>query len=241
MKHVLPTLAGLALLVGSMSAMAADTAQLEQMLARIIPGKSADSITATPVPGLYEVVYGPQVFYVSADGRYLVTGDLVDLKNQHNLTEERRAGARLKAIDAVGEDAMIIYSPKGEVKHTVTVFTDIDCGYCRKLHKGMKEMNDLGIRVRYLAFPRAGLGSSAYREAVSVWCAKDRNAAMDAAKAGVPVPPADCKDNPVAREYQLGRSLDVNGTPAMVLDDGRMLPGYLPPKRLLAVLEEKKG
>lgn len=236
-KSIIIAVAGLAFTVSASAAGDKDEqASIRQALAKVIP-EAPDTVQKTPVAGLYEVSYGTQLFYVSADGRFLLQGDLVDLQSRTNLTEGRRSGARLTALKEA-EDDMIVYAPKGKAKHTITVFTDIDCGYCRKLHSGMKEMNDLGIAVRYLAFPRAGVGSPSYDKAVSVWCAKDQRKSMDTAKANGELTPAKC-DNPVANHMALGQALGVNGTPALVLEDGRMLPGYMPPDRLLQVLEGK--
>lgn len=209
---------------------------LKQELAKAF-GKQPDKVQPAPLDGMYEVVYGAKLYYVSADGRYLFSGDLIDLKTRINLTEKNRSDARLKAIESVDESDMIIYKAKGEEKHTVTVFTDIDCGYCRKLHQGMSEMNELGITVRYLAYPRAGVGSSSYDKAVSVWCAKDRNEAMDEAKRGATPDIVTC-DAPVKEQLALGASIGVTGTPALVLEDGTLMPGYLPPKRLAKALEQ---
>ncbi|MCK9531370.1 MAG: DsbC family protein [Gammaproteobacteria bacterium] len=236
-RIVIVAIAGLAFTMGpAVAGDKDDQATIRQALAKVIP-EDPDTVQKTPVNGLYEVSYGTQLFYVSADGRFLLQGDLVDLKSRTNLTEGRRSTARLSALEKA-EASMIVYKPKGQTKHTVSVFTDIDCPYCRKLHDGMKEMNDLGIEVRYLAYPRAGAGSASWKKAASVWCAKDRNKAMDTAKGMGDVEPATC-DDPVAAHMALGQALGVSGTPALVLEDGRMVPGYMPPERLLQVLEGK--
>lgn len=238
------------LLIGAMllcsvayGANAADTAtstRLMTIVSQVMGGRSPDSVTATPIPGIYEVAYGAQLFYVSEDGKYLFKGDIYDLQKRVSLTEEHRAGARLAALNALGESSMIIYPAKGKAKHTITVFTDIDCGYCRKLHQGMAEMNNLGITVRYLSFPRAGVNSDSYYKAVKVWCAKDRNKAMDLAKTDQPVAETKNCDAPILRHMALAQSFGVSYTPAIVLDDGRLIPGYLSPQQLASVLDEKK-
>jgi thiol:disulfide interchange protein DsbC len=214
---------------------AAVTAKISDALAKITGGKTPDSVSESPIPGLYEVLYGPSLFYVSGDGRYVLDGTLLDMVEQKNLSEPKMAAARLRTVDKVGEDHMIIFAPK-ETKHTITVFTDIDCGYCRKLHSQIKEINGLGIRVRYLMYPRAGVGSPSFKKAVSVWCAADRNEALTEAKAGKEIPEKSC-DNPVKEHMAVVEELGVRGTPAIVTETGAMLPGYVPPDRLFAYLE----
>ncbi len=209
-------------------------------LTAALGGNEPDAVSATKVPGLYEVTFGSQIVYLSEDGRYAVRGDLIDLASLENLTDARREGLRLAAVDAVGEDNMVIFEPEGEVRHTVTVFTDIDCGYCRKLHREMASYLDEGIRVRYLAFPRAGIGSESYQKAVSVWCSEDTRDAMTRAKRGEDVGSLSCP-NPVAQHYQLGRELGVTGTPSLVLESGRLMPGYLPATRLAQILDQGVG
>lgn len=213
-----------------------DSALTEQ-LEKAFGGKP-DQISESPVEGILEVTYGAQIFYVSKDGRYLINGEMFELATRTNLTQERLSNVRLNIMAKVDESDMIIYKAKGEEKHVITVFTDIDCGYCRKLHKGMDEMNELGITVRYLAFPRAGVNSPSYNKAVSVWCAEDRNKAMDDAKNLNKVSNKSCKEAPVKDHYALGQAVGVTGTPAIILSDGTLQPGYLPPKRLVQALEQ---
>ncbi len=212
--------------------------RLEKRLGQIVPGATPEFVRQTPLPGIYEVGFGAKVFYFSADGRYLLRGELIDLEMEQNLTEASRSDFRLKRLAAVDPKSMLTYKPAGEVKHTITVFTDVDCVYCRKLHSGMAEMNELGIEVRYLAFPRAGLGSPTHQKMLSAWCADDQHAAMDAAKAGKPVPEKSCTDYDLAEHMALVRDFDINGTPAIVLENGTLIPGYVPPKELFARLEE---
>lgn len=212
------------------------TARVRAAVEGLMPGQTPDTIVPSPVAGLYEIAYGPRLFYVSADGRHLISGDMFDLQKQTNLTEEWRGKARRTALDAA-TPSMIVYPARGKARHTLTVFTDIDCTYCRKMHSGMKEMNDLGITVRYLAFPRAGIPSPSYDKVASVWCAADRNKAMDQAKNEDKVSKNICADNPVAKHLALGQSLGVSATPTLVLEDGTVIPGYLPPQRLLQELD----
>ncbi len=215
---------------------------IKESLRTLLP-MEPDQVTRTPVKGIYEVMYGPRLVYVTEDGRFLLQGNIIDMQTRENLTEPRLKQAKIDAIEAVGTDNMVVYSPsKGtEVKHRVNVFTDIDCGYCRKLHAEMADYNKQGIEIRYLFYPRAGRGTESYKKAVRVWCAKDRHEAMNIAKAGDPVPDSslDCK-NPVDDHMTLGAMVGVSGTPAMVLDDGDLVPGYVPAKRLIKMLDSRK-
>lgn len=198
---------------------------------------SLDSIETSPVPGLYEVLIGARLYYVSADGRYFIQGQMTDIETGTNLTEAKVATARKKLIDEIGEDNMIVFG-KGDEKHTIDVFTDIDCGYCRKLHAEMDAYNDKGIRVRYLFYPRSGVASESGRKAVSVWCSEDQEEAMDKAKQGKSLEQKNCT-NPVADQYALGKVVGISGTPALVLDSGELIPGYIPPARLKQLLDSK--
>ncbi len=197
-----------------------------------------DSIRPAPIDGWYEVVLGTDVVYVSGDGRYLLNGDLIEVEKRRNLTDERRTALYKEILDQVDEASMIVYAPK-QVKHTVTIFTDIDCPYCRKLHKEIQDYLDAGIKVRYLAFPRAGVGSDSYKKAIAVWCSKDRQAALTRAKRGEKVKSESCK-HPVDRHLALVRQLGVNATPTIFLENGRRIPGYVPAQRLLQILEQEK-
>jgi thiol:disulfide interchange protein DsbC len=209
--------------------------EITKSLGTIFPGLSPDSISPSPMEGVSEVLIGPRLLYVSNDGKYLLQGSLIDLKTRTDISEERRNGIRIDALNKLGEDKMIVF-PATEPKHTITVFTDIDCGYCRKLHGEIGKYNDLGITVRYLMFPRAGIKSASYDKAVTVWCNKDQQDALTRAKAGENLPTASC-DNPVSDEYELGQLLGVRGTPAIIMEDGTMLPGYVPADRLAKALE----
>jgi thiol:disulfide interchange protein DsbC len=214
----------------------AEIEQVKAALIGVIGPKPIDSVAPSPVPGLYEVMIGATIFYVTADGKYLLNGNLIDVEKREDLTSAKEAGVKAKLIEDIGEENMVIFAPE-KYQHTVTVFTDIDCGYCRKLHAEVGKYNDLGIRVRYLMFPRAGQGSPAYRKAVSVFCASDRNTAMTRAKAGQEIEMKDC-ENPVDQEYALGQELGVTGTPAIFLESGDLIPGYVPADRMAAILEK---
>jgi len=218
------------------AAKADEYSQMRQNLAKVMTAAKPDSIKPSPIEGLYEVVYGAQIFYATKDGSYLVQGDILDVNGQSNITEQRRTGARLSTINKVSEDKMIIFAPK-KVRHTITVFTDIDCGYCRKMHNEIDTYLKEGIRVRYLSMPRAGLDSPSYTKAVAVWCAKDRKDALTRAKKDEAVEPKTC-DNPVKEEMQLAQEVGVSGTPTIITDTGRLLPGYVPAAHLAQMLEE---
>ena len=222
--------------------MAADdegAARVRQSLNMLLPGLKFGEITPSPVPGLYEVVLGHKLAYVTENGRYLMQGTLIDIEMQKDLTEPRVNAIKSKAITSLNEEMMVIFGPE-KAKHNVTVFTDIDCGYCRKLHSEIDQYMEQGIRIRYLFYPRAGIGNSSYAKAVSVWCADDRKAAMTKAKSGEPIENREC-ENPVQSDMALGEQMGVSGTPALVLDSGKMIPGYVPADRLIAILESESA
>lgn len=230
------------LLLASGLVLASPEQKIRAALKEIAPELKITSIQPAPIKGLYEVMAGTDLMYITADGRHFISGHIVDLKTRDDLTEPRLAEARKRLIDAVGEDAMVVFGNKS-AKHTITVFTDIECGYCRKLHNQIADYEKEGIRVRYLFFPRAGQGSPAFDEAVSVWCAGDesaRRAAMTRAKAGEKIASKTC-DNPVDEHMALGVDLGLRGTPAIITDTGELIPGYVEPKRLAARLNGQSG
>lgn len=229
----------LALLILSMDLAAAKskvgaTQPLRQILQQHLPGARIDAIRQAEIPGLYEVTIGQRLYYVSQDGRYLLDGHLIDLKSREDLTEAKLAKARLLSLDKLGQEQMIVFSPD-KPKASVTVFTDIDCGYCRKFHSQINEYLNRGIQVRYLFYPRAGKGSESYHKAVAVWCAKDKNEALTLAKQGKAIKMRSC-DHPVDRHMALAEEFGVQGTPTIVTDRGEVLPGYVPPEQLAAYL-----
>jgi thiol:disulfide interchange protein DsbC len=211
-------------------------------LAATLPGVEAQDIFVSPVPGMYEVAVGPQVAYVSDDGRYFIQGDLYDLDSNQNLTEQRRSQARTQVIENINPNSMIVFSPAPEeVKHTVTVFTDIDCGYCRQLHREMDQVNALGIAVRYVSYPRTGPDTDSWDKADRVWCAADRKTAFTEATLAGKVPEELCNTTPVASHYDFGHLAGVRGTPTILTDGGVQLGGYLPPQELFSQLEALVG
>ena len=228
------------LAVGSVAAAETESAEqrIRNSLKVLLPGVVPDSVRETPIEGVYEVLFGPRLIYITGDGRYVLQGSLIDLEKRENLTEPRLREAKMQALEQVGEDNMIIFgSPLA--KHTITVFTDIDCGYCRKLHSEIERFQEQGIRVRYLLYPRAGPGSPSYVKAVSAWCADDRQAALTAAKQGKEIESRSC-ENPVQDHLVVGRQFGLQGTPLIVLESGETIPGYVPPNKLIKVLEQDR-
>lgn len=198
-------------------------------------GMQVDSIGDAPVPGLLQIMTAKGLFYVSEDGNYLLQARVYNInEGMRNETEEALGGMRLGGLEQF-QDAVVEYKADKE-KYVVNVFTDITCGYCRKLHNEMDEYNDLGITVRYLAFPRGGLNSKSYTDMVSVWCADDKQKAMDDAKAGGTVASKSCETK-VAEQYAFGQSIGVNGTPNIIMPDGSVIPGYQPPAQLEKALK----
>lgn len=213
----------------------ADEAAIRGALARSMPTVKVDSIQKSQIKGMYEVTVGSNIFYMSDDGKYIIQGKLLDVENRVDLTEEKLAGIRVQAIESLGQDKMIIFNPEKE-RYTVTVFTDIDCGYCRKLHSEMDQYLAKGISIQYVFFPRAGKGSESYNKAISVWCAKDRNTALTAAKLNQKIETANC-DNPVDEHMQLAQDFNVTGTPMIVTEGGTVYPGYIPAEQLDKALQ----
>ncbi|HLS81126.1 MAG TPA: DsbC family protein [Steroidobacter sp.] len=227
-----------ALVAGAASA-ADPSPETDDPRARIaakFPGTRAQDVRPSPVKGVWEVPMGADTAYVSADGRYIFAGDLYEIDTRTNLTEANRATDRTRRLAKLDEREMIVFGP-ASAKHTITVFTDVDCGYCRKLHSQIDEINKLGVRVRYLAYPRSGPGSADWRKMEAVWCASDRKNAITQAKLGRAVEAKACAA-PVARQYELGEDFGVRGTPAIFTSKGEYIGGYLSPQQLMRRLEE---
>jgi len=212
----------------------AGPAAIKKSMAEIIPNVPIKSIKPSRIAGLFEVRVGAEVYYVTSDGRFLVNGDIIEMKSRRNLTTLARRQVRLELINAVSEDKMIIYVPR-KTKRTVTVFTDVDCPYCRKFHKDVPTLVKGGVRIRYIVFPRNGLSTKTYNKSVAVWCSPDRKKALSLAKAGGKLKKKICA-NPIAEHFELAGRVGVQGTPTLVVDDGQILPGYVPPDRLFAIL-----
>jgi thiol:disulfide interchange protein DsbC len=222
------------------SAAAQDNSPLSKdQLAEKLNGVSAADISDSPLPGVYEVAVGSNVAYVTADGKFLLQGELYNLDTSENLTELKRADKRVDFLASVAPENMIVFSPEnGDVKHTITIFTDIDCGYCRQFHREIEQVNAMGVEVHYLFYPRTGPNTDSWDKADKVWCASDRRAALTNAKLGGKVPDGSCDTTPVSAHYDLGHQVGVRGTPAIFASNGELLGGYLPPATLLERLNE---
>lgn len=235
MKKMLAALL-LILMAGTVAAQQGDDA-IREALAGLVPGLPIESIKDSPIDGYKEVQAGALLVYVSDDGKYLLDGQLIEIASRRNLTEASRSVIRKDRLQSIPDDQSINFAPADAPKHSITVFTDIDCGYCRKLHQEMAQYNDLGIEVKYLFFPRSGVGSHSHAKAVSVWCADDANGAMTHAKSGAEPEPVQCA-NPVEEHYELGKQIGVTGTPALFTEDGTMISGYVPAAQLLSRLDQ---
>jgi thiol:disulfide interchange protein DsbC len=218
----------------------ATTVDVRAEIASKIPGARAEDLRPSPIPGVYELTHGADILYVSSDGKYGINGDLYDIGRSVNLTENVRREARAHLIASVPEDQMLIFGPR-DPKYTITVFTDVDCGYCRQLHSQIAEYNHLGIRVRYLFYPRSGPNTESWTKAEEVWCSPSRNDALTQAKRGIALQTKACANNPVARHYALGQQFGLQGTPAIVLPDGELVSGYMPPAALAHRLQNPGG
>jgi thiol:disulfide interchange protein DsbC len=205
-------------------------------MSKKIPGTKPDDFRQSPVPGLWELARGADIVYVTADAKFALAGDLYEIATDTNVSDRRRRDARLEMMNAVPESQMVVFSPK-DPKYTVTVFTDIDCGYCRKLHSEMAKYNELGIRVRYLFYPRTGPNTESWSKAVAVWCSPNRNDALTRAKRGEDIKLNKCGTTPVDHDYELGQEIGLRGTPAILLANGDLLPGYVPPATLAKRLQ----
>ncbi|WP_369926937.1 DsbC family protein [Xanthomonas sp. NCPPB 2632] len=243
LKKILP-----ALLAGAvaMTAHAADDTQaVRAAVESLAPGIKVDSIAAAPMPGFYQVVASGRMVYVSADGRYMLNGNLIDLKAKTDLSAASWAATRKVELAKVPASQRLVYAPANP-KHTVTVFTDVDCGFCRQLHAHIDEFNKQGIAVEYVFWPREGLKTTSgndtpsYTKAVSVWCSADRKNAFNQAMSGATPKAATCA-NPVKDEFELGERLGVNGTPTIVTENGDVVGGYVTPAQLLQALQAPAG
>ena len=224
--------------------MAAAPAEVQQVIVASLkesrPTLTFESVSSTPIPGIYavKVANGPTL-YSTADGRYFVLGDLFEVTSAGytNIAEKQRESERAEKLAAIPLDEMIVFSPEEKpAKASVMVFTDVDCFYCQKLHKEVPDLNRIGIEVRYLAFPRAGIGSESYKKIATAWCSSDPQSALTKLKNRERLPLNVCPNNPVEKEYRLGSAIGVTGTPALVTSAGQLMPGYMPALQLAHAL-----
>lgn len=237
---LLPVLAVLlsATTAATASADVIDSEKILQPLRTARPNFSFGEVVETPVEGIYrtEIVGGPKI-YITADGQHFFTGDFfqVDDSGLVNLGEQAMERERVTLLSALSPDDMIAFAPE-KTRAVVYVFTDVDCYYCQKLHQEIGEINDKGIEVRYLAYPRAGIGSASYKKIASAWCNDNPQEALTQLKRGEEIEENVCADNPVPAQYKLGAKVGVNGTPALVTETGMLLPGYMPADKLANAL-----
>lgn len=236
MRHMINGICGVLIAVSGYAVADEDYSAVEERIRALAPQAKSIAISETPVNGLLMVQIGGEIVYATADGKYMIQGRMMDLDTREDLTEAAKSGVRRELLGSLDPAKQITFAPE-EPKYDLMVFTDIDCGYCRKLHAQMAEYNEQGIAIHYLSFPRAGIGSPSYDKAVSVWCANNPQDAMTKAKMGTDPAPAHC-DNPIAEQYQLGRELGVTGTPSLLTAQGQMIPGYVPPDQLRQRLDQ---
>ena len=239
MRYFTTIISGL-LLAASLTAQAEDDfSAVEERIRSMAPNAESIAISETPIEGILMVQVNGDIVYATSDGKYMIQGRVVDLDTREDLTESAKSEVRRELIGSVDTTKQITFSPE-EPEFELMVFTDIDCGYCRKLHAQMEEYNENGIAISYMAFPRAGIGSHSYEKAVSVWCSADQREALTQAKLGAEPDSAQC-DNPIAEQSQLGMAMGVTGTPALLTADGTLIPGYVPPEQLRQRLEKMAG
>lgn len=214
---------------------APDTTAVRKQLETNMPGIKIEAVNVTPVPGLFEVTVEGQLIYLTADGRYMVHGDIYDRLTMANISDTARGKVRLKVLKDIPDSQTIVFGPK-KAAHTLTIFTDSSCGFCRKLHQEVPELNKQGVKVRYMLFPRAGLGTPNFRELQSVWCADNQQDAMNKVKAGQSIPPKVCKD-PIEQHMDFAQSFGLTGTPFMLTETGTVINGYRPAAQLVEMLK----
>ncbi|WP_018864772.1 DsbC family protein [Thioalkalivibrio sp. ARh3] len=227
-KRALP----LAILLAAFTSTAAATDAIEERMAQVIPDAEIDSIQETGMEGVFEVRYGTEIFYVSGDGQYLLQGNLIDLETRDNLTQESLRGVRADMFAAIDDGELVVYSPNGDTRGVLNVFTDPNCPYCRELHQDIPQYLEAGIKVRYLMFPVLGRDSPQIMD--RIWCADDREDAMDRAKVGDKLEDIDGScDTPQDMHMALGQQLNVRGTPALITEDGQQMSGYQEPEAVI--------
>ncbi len=227
---VLTGLLYLLLGVGFAAAQEDPSSELENKIRALAPSAHSIAISETPIDGILQVQLDNEIYYATSDAKYLIIGRIMDLDTRVNITDQAKSAIRQEVLAGLDASKQITFSPI-EPEYELLVFTDIDCGYCRKLHNQIDEYMAEGIAIHYLAFPRAGLTSHSYDKFGSVWCADDQQTALTLAKSGDEPEPMQC-DNPISDQYKLGRTIGVTGTPALVTKNGTLIPGYMPPAQL---------
>ena len=213
---------------------AAKPANLEDIkkhLQQEIKDGDVETVRETPIAGLYEVSINGFMAYMSADGSYIFQGDIIERESMRNLT-------KFSTLESIKDSDTIVFSPKGKAKYTLTIFTDVDCGYCRKLHNEVPKLNENGVKVRYLLFPRAGPDSGSAKKLENVWCSKNQQQALTLAKQGNALPDKKC-DNPIKEHLQIGRRLGLRGTPFILTGNGSPINGFAEADRLLSILQSE--
>ncbi len=215
-------------------------ALIESNLKNILPPDTTiESIEPSSLKGIYKVYYGDlQPIYVSEDGNFFIYGDMYKIGSNDitNLTKEEIKGRRSDILDSIPADELIIFKSNNELV-SITVFTDVDCGYCRKLHSQIDEYNQAGITIKYAAFPRSGIGTQTFTKMVGAWCSEDPKQAMTDLKNDKKMNLDFCEEQPIARHYIIGQKLGINGTPAIITPDGDLIPGYISPEELLSQIK----
>ena len=196
---------------------------VEEKLRGLVPNATTIAVSETPIDGLLQVQINSDIIYVTENGEYLLQGQIINIDTRMNITDQAKSSIRMSLLTGLKREEQISFTPDNP-SYDLLVFTDIDCGYCRKLHNQVPDYNEQGIAIHYLAFPRAGIGSDSYEKYVSAWCAEDQLAALTLAKYGGVPEPKVC-DDPIAEHYDLGREIGVTGTPAIVTADGTLIPG----------------
>jgi len=242
MRKIFFTLVAMTLLSFNASADESKEAAIRAALSSLNSQVPIVAVADAQFPGLYEVTLASgEKLYVNESGSHFIVGEVYKVQADGrlvNLTEEGKKAGRIEQLASIAPEDMIIFPAKGETKAHMTVFTDTDCFYCRKLHKEMAQINAQGIEVRYLAFPRAGAGSKTQKVMDSIWCADkaDQAELFTQAKSGRTIPALSCDNSPVMSQYELGQKMGVTGTPALVLQDGTLVPGYMPAAQVAKML-----
>lgn len=215
----------------------ADESEVKKSIYSFMPQAKIQQVVPSEIKGLYEVTIGANLLYVTENGKYIIQGQVFDTESKKSLTETKLATMRTAELEKLGLNNMIVFAPQSS-KHFVSIFTDIDCGYCRKLHSEIDQYLAQGITIRYLFYPRAGKGSDSYNKAISVWCAADRQKALTAAKKNESLDAKKC-ENPVDKHIELAEEFGMSGTPLIITEKGNLLPGYVPAQKLADILAKE--